>query len=156
MTWVSYDLGGFQYVRSRLVSIRASGEEGRNPFLRFPTERLGILGEHKLWPLAAALQLLNIVTEGLEEFINHVGKVTHLHGHLWGVGVCACVCVSICVLNQDSLAHLSSASPIYKVLCLPYLVCMVLGDQTLAFVIGGKPKSNISRWTISSAFGSPW
>lgn len=31
MTWVSYDLGGFQYVGSSLVSMLASPEKGRRP-----------------------------------------------------------------------------------------------------------------------------
>lgn len=56
-------------------------KKGGAPFLRFPTV-IGTLGEHKLRPLAAVLQLLNIVAEGSEEFINHVRKIIHLYGHL--------------------------------------------------------------------------
>lgn len=55
-------------------------KKGGVPSSGFPQR--GILGEHKLWPLAAVLQLLNIVAEGSEEFINRVRKIIHLYGHL--------------------------------------------------------------------------
>lgn len=90
-------------------------KRGGVPFLKFPTERLGILGKHKLWPLAAVLQLLNIVTEGLEEFINYVRKITFVWTLVRCRDVCLCVCLH-CVLGQDSLALLSSAPSIYGIL----------------------------------------
>lgn len=61
VTWVSYDLGGFQYVGEGSVSMLASQRRGGGQFPAFPTERLGMLGEHKQWPLSAVLQLPNLL-----------------------------------------------------------------------------------------------
>lgn len=115
MTWVSYDLGDFQYVGSSLANMWASTEKWRSPIPQVSHRVIGILGEHKLRPLAAVLQLLNMDAEGSEEFINHVRKTVHLYGHLWSIGVCVCVYVYMC-LSQDSSALLSSTLPKYGVI----------------------------------------